>query len=108
MSYPDAVKWWLHYLRILTAKPPWAVPGKITIGVSSHTGEEIANVLELTPKEADGSLQIDVDDTISIEWTKAGENRMGWGGERANDPDPRDRYFRNAKGALELKKKWPT
>jgi hypothetical protein len=50
-TYREAIRWWLSYLRIFIVNPPWQIPGKFTIGVGSSTGEEIARLLELTPKE---------------------------------------------------------
>ena len=84
------------------------------MGVTAHTGEQVAELLGLTPKEAVDAcgrpcLQVEVEARlIAIEWLKpepisGSSNPVTWGGKSSADPDPVSRYQRTATGALELK-----
>lgn len=72
----EAVFWWMRYLRIFVLNPPWGIPGKFTIGVTPHTGEQVATMLKLTPKEVVDAygrpcLQVETEDhLIAFEWLK--------------------------------------
>jgi hypothetical protein len=112
----EAVFWWMRYLRIFVLNPPWGIPGKFTVGVTAHTGEQVSKMLGLTPKEVVDAygrpcLQVETDDhLIAFEWLKSEKlpgsaSPVSWGGKSSTDKDPRDRYHRTANG-LELKKPW--
>ena len=113
----EAIFWWFQYLRIFAQNPPWGIRAKFTIGVDASTGHQIADLWRQEPKNAVDAygrpcLHVETDDhLIAVEWLKppppqpSSRNPVTWGGKSTADPDPRDRYFRNETGALELKKK---
>jgi hypothetical protein len=111
----EGLFWWLQYLRVFALNPPFGLPVKFTIGVSAYDGERAARILEKTPKEVVDAygrpcLQIEAEPNhIAIEWLKDPPTNHGgptgtWGG--GDKGDPRDRYHRNEKGELKLKKPW--
>jgi hypothetical protein len=114
-TYHEAIVWWLRYLRIFALNPPWGTATKFTIGVDAYTGERIAKIFNLTPKEVVDAcgrpcLQVEPEERlVAIEWLKpkpgsGNRNPMTWGGASSADADPRSRYQRTASGGLELKK----
>ena len=72
----EALIWWLRYLRIFALNPPWGIASKFTIGVTAHTGEQVAKILKVTPKEVVDAygrpcLQVEAEDhLIAVEWLK--------------------------------------
>jgi hypothetical protein len=117
-TYREAIRWWARYLSVFALNPPWGITGKFTIGVPASVGEDVAKLLRLTPKDVVDAvgrpcLQVEIEDrVIAIEWLKppppqpTSNSPVTWGGKSTTEPNPLDRYFRNERGALELKKKW--
>jgi len=72
----EAVFWWVRYLKIFALNTPWGTASKLTIGVTAYTGEQVAKILRLTPKEVVDAygrpcLQVETEDhLIAIEWLK--------------------------------------
>ena len=112
----DGARWWLRYLRVFALNTPFGLPVKFTIGVTAYDGERLAKAWRMTPYDvvdAHGRAckQIQAEgNLIAIEWLvpdppkPSSGNPVTWGGKSSDDPDPRSRYRRNERGALELKK----
>ena len=112
----EGALWWLQFLRLFALNTPFGMPVKFTIGVTAYDGERLAQAWRMKPYDVVDAYgrackQIVTEDKlIAVEWLVPDppkpppRNPMTWSGQSSADPDPRSRYRRNERGALELKK----